>query len=55
MAAILATPAISLALGAPPTVLAIQLVVLACVTLFILTARPRRVTPRRSRPPPTGG
>jgi uncharacterized protein len=65
MAAILATPAISLALGAPPTVLAIQLVVLSCVTLFILT-RPSpaqhaapNVSPARHAaplpPPSTGG
>jgi uncharacterized protein len=55
MTAILATPAISLALGTPPTVLAIQLVVLACVTLFILT----RPSPARNAapipPPSTGG
>jgi uncharacterized protein len=54
MAAILATPAISLALGAAPSVLAIQLVVLSCVTLFMLT-RPAPARHCAPIPPPSTG
>jgi uncharacterized protein len=56
MAAIAATPLVSLALGAGSTVLAIQVVVLACVTLFVLTrpSPPQDAEPASS-PPSTGG
>jgi uncharacterized protein len=51
--AIVATPAISLALGASATVLGVQLVVLSCVAVFVLSrpSRARDTVPASSRSP----